>query len=59
MRICKLLSVNVIKLLLINVKKVNIPTKRHNTEEPMIQLKFLIVLNILNKSNNLYKYNIS
>ena len=34
---------------LINVKKVTIPIKIHKNEDKIIQLKFFIILNILNK----------
>ena len=46
---CKFRSVNDIKPALINVKKVTIPINIHKNEDKIIQLKFLIILNILNK----------
>ena len=42
------LSDNVTKPSLMNVKKVTIPIKIHKNEEKIIQLKFFIILNILN-----------
>ena len=46
---CKFLSVKGTKPSLINVKKVTIPIKIHKNEDKIIQLKFLIILNIFNK----------
>ena len=46
---CKFLSVKATKPSLINVKKVTIPIKIQRNEDKIIQLKFLIILNILNK----------
>jgi len=48
-KFCKFLSVSGIKPSLINVKKVTIPMKIHRNEDKIIQLKFLIILNILIK----------
>ena len=48
-KVCKFLSVNCIKPWFINVKNVTIPIKMHKNEDKIIQLKFLIILNILNK----------
>ena len=46
-KFCKFLSVSGTKPSLINVKKVTIPMKIHRNEDKIIQLKFLIILNIL------------
>ena len=48
-KICKLLSVNDIKPSFMKVKNVTIPIKIHKNEDKIIQLKFFIILNILNK----------
>ena len=46
--VCRFLSDNGTKPSFINVKKVTIPIKIHKNEDKIIQLKFLIILNILN-----------
>ena len=46
--VCRFLSVKGTKPSLIKVKKVTIPIKIHKNEDKIIQLKFLIILNILN-----------
>ena len=47
-KFCKFWSVKGINPSLINVKKVTIPIKIHKNEDKIIQLKFFIILNILN-----------
>ena len=47
-KVCKFLSDKGMKPSFINVKKVTIPIKIHKNEDKIIQLKFLIILNILN-----------
>ena len=47
-KFCKFLSVKETKPSLIKVKKVTIPINIHKNEDKIIQLKFLIILNILN-----------
>ena len=46
---CKFLSVRGTKPSFMNVKKVTIPIKIHKNEDKIIQLKFLIILNIVIK----------
>ena len=45
---CRFNSVNGMKPALIKVENVKIPKKIHKNEEIIIQLKFFIILNILN-----------
>ena len=45
---CRFLSFRGINPWFINVKNVKIPKNTHRNEERIIQLKFLIILNILN-----------
>ena len=47
--VCKFLSVKVTNPSFIKVKNVTIPIKIHKNEDKIIQLKFLIIFNILNK----------
>ena len=48
--VCRFLSVRGTKPSLMKVKKVTIPMKIHKNEDKIIQLKFLINLNILNNN---------
>ena len=45
--VCRFLSDNGTNPSFINVKNVTIPIKMHKNEDKIIQLKFLIILNIL------------
>ena len=46
--VCRFLSVKGTKPSFMKVKKVTIPIKIHRNDDKIIQLKFLIILNILN-----------
>jgi len=46
--VCRLIFVNGIKPWSIKVKNVKIPNKKHRNDDNIIQLKFLIILNIFN-----------